>query len=524
MKKISLLTTALLVASSLFATPTLKADRLSQKQFTASPVAVNSIEALSGKKAPQQTAATYTITVSEMGAGVGLVKWTQSTMTGVLYYAINIYNGDNYLGGNVYQATSIANQGISTYEILGQVLPVGTYEVYVFACKVENNELSPIEGVYTYLTLTNTNTPFELSDLTITTGADNKTTIAWKESGTKPANAWLNLYITSGTKVVYDNDGDDTNTWPVSPVTLDLPAGAMYNINLIVLPTTTVTYAETFAAISESYTVGVNNLLPTNLKATISGGDTAILSWSAVEKAPYYWVEIFDSKGQNVGLSRNYTNNSSYGIILYPDTYTWTVQAMTVSGNSLYPASDVVTGAAFTTEDLTAPVVTDIAVSEITTNSAKVSFTATDRWTKATDMMAVIYTNGFDEVAFPELQEDGTFVADISMIPGEEDMEPLKPSTTYEFTINVFDAFYNMAVVPFNFTTLADATSGLANMAAADITYENGIILNANGEQLRVYNAAGQLVAEGTRNIDMNTFAAGVYVINAQQTTFKIVK
>ena len=59
---------------------------------------------------------------------------------------------------------------------------------------------------------------------------------------------------------------------------------------------------------------------------------------------------------------------------------------------------------------------------------------------------------------------------------------------------------------------------------AAGITYENGIILNANGEQLRVYNAAGQLVAESTRNIDMNTFAAGVYVVNAQQTTFKIAK
>ena len=406
----------------------------------------------------------------------------------------------------------------------GGVLPVGTYEVYVFACNLVDNKLTPLEGTYTNLTLVNTDTPFELSDLNITTGADNKTTISWKESGTKPANAWLNLYITSGTKVVYDNDGDAANTWPASPVTIDLPVGATYSINLMVFPTTTVTYAETFATIAKSHTVGVNKLIPTDLKATILGGDTAILSWSAEEVAPYYWVEIFDSEGQIVDLSTKYTNSSSYGVILYPDTYTWTVQAMTVSGSSLYPASDVVAGTAFTTEDILAPVVTDVIVSEITAHSAKVSFKATDRWTDAAEMMAAIYTGGFLEVAYPELQEDGTFAADISMIPGDGDMEPLKPSTTYEFTINVFDAFYNMAKVPFSFTTLADTTEGLADLAAAGITYENGIILNANGEQLRVYNAAGQLVAESTRNIDMNTFAAGVYVVNAQQTTFKIAK
>ena len=120
MKKISLLATALLLASSLFATPTLKADRLSQKQFMASSqLAVKSTDALSVKKAPQQTAATYTVTVSEMSAGVGLIKWTKSTTTGVQYYVINVYQGDDYLGGDYYPATTSYYQGISTYEVLG---------------------------------------------------------------------------------------------------------------------------------------------------------------------------------------------------------------------------------------------------------------------------------------------------------------------------------------------------------------------------------------------------------------------
>lgn len=524
MKKITLLATALLVVSSLFATPTLKADRLSQKQFMASSLlAVKSTDALSVRKAPQQTAAaTYTVTVSEMGAGVGLIKWTASTTTGVQYYAINIYLGDTYVGGDYYTAPYGA--GISTYEVLGGYLPAGTYEVDVYACNVVDNKLNPLEVAFADLTLANTATPFTLSDLTITTGDDNKTTIAWKENGTKPENAWLNLYVSSAGTVIYDSETVG-KTWITSPVTLDLPAGATYNISLTVLPTNTATYAESFASLAKAYTVGTNPYTPTSLQAVVDEehGDIVTFSWTATTAAADYSLYIYDEEGTDV-LGGTVGGKTTITLKIEPGVYTWSVRAL---NENRYYISEPVYGAEFETSDTEDPVIDDVKVTT-TATTATLAITAHDNYTAAGNLTIGLWGTG--DFSGAELGDavyaDGVYTVTIDKY-GDD---PLKPSTTYSVQIYAVDEAYNgwmsayMNPYIVEFTTLADTTEGLADLAAAGITYENGIILNANGEQLRVYNAAGQLVAESTRNIDMNTFAAGVYVVNAQQTTFKIAK
>lgn len=539
MKKITLLATALLVASSLFATPTLKADRLSSVQSKVADFKVLKTELpaqLKKANAPTATAAITNLTVSAQD-GYGTVSFKWQTAGTSDYFGFTLYTAAGqevafagYYGiANFLEDANTKTCGWNLSELLfnatdGQLYacPPGQWKIGVEGAKAVDGKAQVVEeeiisDVFTIVS-------YDVTNFAATVSEDKKHLTINFDVLTLPANHFYGVEITEGTNTLYENYSTQTN--PTLPLTVDVEEGKTYSVSVAPLKVNLANGKLYYASdnqINETVTIGVNKLTPVGLKAVVSG-DTVFMTWSAEEVAPYYWVEIFDSEGQIVDLSTKYTNTSSYGAILYPDDYTWTVQAMTVSGSSLYPTSDVVAGTAFTTEDILAPVVTDVTISEITTHSAKVSFKATDRWTDATEMMAAIYTGGFLEVAYPELQEDGTFAADISMIPGDGDMEPLKPSTTYEFTINVFDAFYNMAKVPFSFTTLADTTDGLADLAAAGITYENGIIFNANGEQLRVYNAAGQLVAESTRNIDMNTFAAGVYVVNAQQTTFKIAK
>ena len=76
------------------------------------------------------------------------------------------------------------------------------------------------------------------------------------------------------------------------------------------------------------------------------------------------------------------------------------------------------------------------------------------------------------------------------------------------------------------FTTPANsnievATSGIADAAVAEYTFEGGVLNAVSGAS--VYTVAGVKVAEGT-TIDTNALAAGVYVVRTAKAAFKIVK
>jgi len=57
-----------------------------------------------------------------------------------------------------------------------------------------------------------------------------------------------------------------------------------------------------------------------------------------------------------------------------------------------------------------------------------------------------------------------------------------------------------------------------------DIKFQNNIIRNPQGLNLRVYNALGALVAEGNSNIDMSQQNSGLYIVKNGKEAVKIIK
>lgn len=540
MRKITLIASALLVASTLFASPALKADKLTASgNKTIEAVALTELKAafpLQAKKA-KAPAATTAISNVVVGAqtGHGDAPFTWQTEGQSLYFLFTVYaaNMQKVLQAGYYGAAQFAVSGATnTYQwnLANLVynatdhqlsaLPAGKWYVSVTGYNAENGSavLSEAESISAEFEIVS----YDVTGFAATLNAEKTTLTINFDVLTLPANHFYGIQIAQADNVILNNY--TTQTLPALPYTFTVSEGNSYSIRILPLEI----YNGKFYIACDNYidtiiTVGTNKLTPTNLSTTVVG-DTVLMQWSAEETAEYYWVDIYDSYGDFVNLTTAYTDKQYYAVILPPDEYTWSVTAMKLSGTTLYEASEPVYGEEFYTEDIVAPEVTDVVVSGITDHSAKVSFKVTDKYTAAADMQVAIYTDGYLEVAYPELQEDGTFAAEITMVPGEADMEPLKPNTTYNFTISVFDSSWNMARVPFSITTLAEGETALENLAAAGITYKDGVILNADGVQLRVYNAAGMLVAEGAHNIDMNGFAAGAYLVRTQQATLKIVK
>lgn len=540
MKKITLIASALLVVSSLIASPVLKADKLNQwQQKQMENVAVQELKAVMPldakvKKAPAALNAISNVVVgSQTGYGDAAFMWqTEGVAT---YFLFTLYNASmnkaleaGYYGASQFAVTgqtnvyawSLADLAYNGTDKQLSALPAGKWYVSVTGYIAQNGSavLAEEEAVSALFEIVS----YDVTGFTAVLNAEkNKLSVNF-DVLSLPANHFYGVKITQGTTTLFNNFS--TYTMPELPYAFDVEEGKSYNIMIVPLEIYNGTnYIACDNYVDTIITVGTNPLTPVDLSAMVSG-DTVFLQWDAVEASAYYWVDIYDSEGNLISLKQSYTQNKSYTAILAPDEYTWSVTAMTLEGSYLYEASAAVFGPEFKTEDIVAPEISKVVVSDITADAAKVTFKAVDRWTLASELQISIMDANWVEIAYPELQKDGTFAAEITAVPGDGDYEPLKPDTKYEFLIMVFDNAWNMASYNFEFTTLSDTNTALENLTAIGVVYEQGRIVNANGELLRVYNAAGALVAESVHNIDMNGFAAGVYMVCAQQGTLKIVK
>lgn len=540
MKKITLIASALLVVSSLFASPALKADKMNQlQQKQMETVAVQELEAVMPldakvKKVPAALNAISNVVVgTQTGYGNAAFMWqTEGVAT---YFLFTLYNA------SMNKALSAGYYGASQFAVTGQT-NVYAWSLANLVYNGTNKELSALPAGKWYVSVTGyiaqdgsavlaeeeaVSALFEIVSYDVTgftavlNAEKNKLSVNF-DVLSLPANHFYGVKITQGTTTLFNNFS--TYTMPELPYAFDVEEGKSYNIMIVPLEIYNGTnYIACDNYVDTVITVGTNPLAPVDLSAMVLG-DTVVLQWDAVEVSAYYWVDIYDSEGNLISLNQSYTQNKSYAAILAPDEYTWSVTAMTLEGSYLYEASVAVFGPKFETEDIVAPEISEVVVSDITADAAKVTFKAVDRWTLASELQISIMDANWMEIAYPELQEDGTFAAEITAVPGDGDYEPLKPDTKYKFRIMVFDNAWNMASYNFEFTTLSDTNTALENLTAIGIVYEQGRIVNANGELLRIYNAAGALVAESVHNIDMNGFAAGVYMVCAQQGTLKIVK
>lgn len=76
----------------------------------------------------------------------------------------------------------------------------------------------------------------------------------------------------------------------------------------------------------------------------------------------------------------------------------------------------------------------------------------------------------------------------------------------------------------FNAITLLAEETGWEDNTMSSISFINGVILNPEGLELKVYGITGQLVAESSTNIDLNGQPAAVYIIRCNEQAIKIVK
>jgi hypothetical protein len=86
---------------------------------------------------------------------------------------------------------------------------------------------------------------------------------------------------------------------------------------------------------------------------------------------------------------------------------------------------------------------------------------------------------------------------------------------SYSSTFNSFSQFV---------TGLGDATTGISQAAITGVTFDGQIIHNNSNLDLNVFDATGRWMVSSTKNINMASFAKGVYVVKSNQNSFKIMK
>lgn len=73
-------------------------------------------------------------------------------------------------------------------------------------------------------------------------------------------------------------------------------------------------------------------------------------------------------------------------------------------------------------------------------------------------------------------------------------------------------------------TSITQTITGLQTLLSEDIIYHNGIIENPNGKAISLYSATGKLLVRTRNTIDMHPYPYGVYILQCQQQTLKIIK
>ena len=268
------------------------------------------------------------------------------------YWILNSLNGVRWGGsdGNQEVVSQCVKEVVDGSNSIF-ALRTGTYYLYVYEVNYAYDESGNITGASLggYDRVKFSLEGLEVSNLKATVSSDKKTAkISWTAPAEEdmPAGAYLHLAVTTGSKVVFDNEST-IKKGIESPLTIDVEEGRSYRV---LAQYVTSRMSPLGSDVQIRFDAGTNKYVPTNPKATVKD-DEVKFTWSATKAAEYYGVNVY----QNGFLYAQYTTTDQKLSKTIPTgTYTWEVAAFEKgSDDKVYPISDYIKGNSFSTK--TAP-------------------------------------------------------------------------------------------------------------------------------------------------------------------------
>ena len=226
----------------------------------------------------------------------------------------------------------IINVGTATTPIIA--LKAGSYQVQIYPVDMTTYEKGELIGTVAFeLTAKN------VENLAATVAADKKTaTLTWNAPELENSER-LYVSVRSGETVAFDNF-EDKSIVAVSPLTVTVEEGKTYSATVQVLDKKGNPIGAEQAI---SFTVGTNPYTPTNLQATVFGGDNVTFTWEAASAADFYDLVLYWEGAYYSTLSVYSTSKTT--TMPKDGTWSWTVQAFTQGTTGKYfAASDAVAG------------------------------------------------------------------------------------------------------------------------------------------------------------------------------------
>ena len=263
MKRFSLILSAVLFAISISANAFQSSAKMQAlTKAEKSLVAKSAVNGLN--RAPQQKQA-MTVTAEEFAPGIGLIKFETGypSYKETFSYQIQVYESGadepidfanfDYMDGDL---------GVTTFAIIGDTLPVGVYDIYVFS--VLNGKAAEMgQAALTIAHGAGESLP-SISNVKAVNSEDlSTTTISWSQSGTWPEGGYTTVQVyCSGDEVFNSLTDPKYGKAVVSPVTVSLEKDKDYFIYVSGYLHATDTLNQYVAFDYAQHSVGVNPFTP----------------------------------------------------------------------------------------------------------------------------------------------------------------------------------------------------------------------------------------------------------------------
>lgn len=434
MKRFSLILSAVLFAISISANAFQNSAKMQAlTKAEKSLVAKSAVNGLN--RAPQQKQA-MTVTAEEFAPGIGLIKFETGypSYKETFSYQIQVYESGadepidfanfDYMDGDL---------GVTTFAIIGDTLPVGVYDIYVFS--VLNGKAAEMgQAALTIAHGAGESLP-SISNVKAVNSEDlSTTTISWSQSGTWPEGGYTTVQVyCSGDEVFNSLTDPKYGKAVVSPVTVSLEKDKDYFIYVSGYLHATDTLNQYVAFDYAQHSVGVNPFTPENLQAVVDGTEVTF-TWAShkADSIPASTVFYLLSKDSTKALGQMriyHTGEDAEGQTLTvtlaeESTYCWGVRP--VSANSYY-ITPLQYGQVFTTgKDNKKPVIDSVKTGDITTTSIELLVFAQDNYSDE-DSLVFTVKNGETELLKAKA-DDGVLV-----------LEGLTINTEYNLSIIATD-------------------------------------------------------------------------------------
>ncbi len=343
------------------------------------------------------------------------------------------------------------------------------------------------------------------TDVTATDVTTNTATISWTAPATAPANGYkIKLYNSVTHELTF------TETTNTSGVLSGLTPGVTYYVYVQSICSTDSESEWTESVNFTTTQEAVACDMPTEVMVTDVTTNTATVSWTAPATAPAngYKIKLYNSVTHELTLTE--TMNTSEVLSGLTQGVTYYVYVRSVCGTD--NQSDWTESVNFTTtqESVTCDMPTEVMVTDVTTNTATVSWTAPAN-TSVNGYQVKLYNSVTHEVSFTETTNTS------------EALSGLTPGITYYVYVRSVCGTDNQSewTESVNFTTLQTSIEKV--MADGDTRiypnpFTNVVIISdiANVSSIEVLNAVGTVVkiSKPKQELNMSNLPSGMYLIN----------